>query len=74
MQTASIQASRESGFTLIEMMISIALLMIVSGTVMKGVLDMTTVNAVITNRTDMHNGVRNATEDRKSTRLNSSHT
>ena len=50
------------GFTLIEMMISIALLMIVSGTVMKGVLDMTTVNAVITNRTDMHNGVRNATE------------
>lgn len=55
-------SSHESGFTLIEMMISIALLMIVSGTVMKGVLDMTTVNAVITNRTDMHNGVRNATE------------
>ena len=62
MQTGPTQASHEGGFTLIEMMISIALLMIVSGTVMKGVLDMTTVNEVITNRTDMHNGVRNATE------------
>jgi prepilin-type N-terminal cleavage/methylation domain-containing protein len=52
----------DAGFTLIEMMVSITLLMIVSGTVMRGVLDLTRVSDVVTNRTDMHNGVRNATE------------
>jgi len=54
--------SDQSGFTIIELMVSMTLLMIVSGTVLTGVLDMTRVNDVVTNRTDMHNGVRNATE------------
>src|SRR5262245_51698187 len=36
--------------------------MVVSATVMKGVLGMTDINTMVSNRTDMHNGVRNATE------------
>lgn len=52
----------ESGFTLIELMVSLTILMIVSGTVLKGVMDMTRINETVTNRTDLHNGVRNATE------------
>jgi prepilin-type N-terminal cleavage/methylation domain-containing protein len=52
----------DEGFTLIEMMITVLVLMIVSGTVMKGVLDLTNLHNTIMNRTDMHSGVRNATE------------
>ncbi len=52
----------ESGFTLIELMVSLTLLMVVSGTVLKGVMDMARINETVTNRTDLHNGVRNATE------------
>ena len=52
----------DEGFTLIEMMITLLVLMIVSGTVMKGVLDLTNLHNTIMNRTDMHSGVRNATE------------
>ena len=52
----------EHGFTLIEMLVSITILMIVSGTVMRGVLALTDVSRTVSNRTDMHNGVRNATE------------
>jgi hypothetical protein len=43
-------------------MVSMTLLMIVSGTVLRGVMDLTRLSDVVTNRTDMHNGVRNATE------------
>ena len=52
----------QRGFTLIEMMVTVLVLMIVSGTVMAGVLDLTKLHNVIVNRTDMHSGVRNATE------------
>jgi len=52
----------ERGFTLIEMMITVLVLMLVCGTVMKGVLDLTRLHNVVMNRTDMHSGVRNATE------------
>src|SRR5215510_4792524 len=44
------------------MMITVLVLMIVCGTVLKGVLDLTQLSNVIMNRTDMHSGVRNATE------------
>jgi hypothetical protein len=47
---------------MVEMMITVLVLMIVSGTVMKGVLDLTNLHNTIMNRTDMHSGVRNATE------------
>ena len=52
----------DRGFTLIEMMITILVLMLVCGTVLKGVLDLTRVSNMVMNRTDMHSGVRNATE------------
>lgn len=54
--------SCERGFSLIEMSVATLVLMIVCGTVMTGVLDLTNVSMTVTNRTDMHNGVRNATE------------
>ena len=53
---------RDDGFTLVEMLISITVLMVVSATVMSGVLALTDVSRMVSNRTDMHNGVRNATE------------
>ena len=53
---------REDGFTLPELLVSLAILMIVSGTVMKGILDVGDVSRTVSNRTDMHSGVRNATE------------
>jgi type II secretory pathway pseudopilin PulG len=54
--------SREQGFTIIEMMVSTALLMVVCGIVMRGVFGLTDVSRLVSNRTDMHNAVRNATE------------
>jgi len=54
--------SGEAGFTLIEMMIAILLLMIVSGTVLKGVMAMGEEHSALKNRTDMHASVRNVTE------------
>jgi type II secretory pathway pseudopilin PulG len=55
-------ASREDGFTIIEMMVSVALLMVVCGVVMRGIFGLTDVGRMVSNRTDMHNAVRNATE------------
>jgi type II secretory pathway pseudopilin PulG len=52
----------EGGFTLIEMMVSLLVLMVVSGTVIRGVLDMSDLQTTISNRSDMHAGVRNVTE------------
>lgn len=52
----------ESGFTLIELLISIVILMIVSGTALEGVFRLTKVSQTVSNRTQMHSGVRNATE------------
>ena len=57
-----LEPSGDAGFTLMEMMVTVVIFMIVSGAVMKGVFDLTGVHNVIINRTDMHNGVRNATE------------
>lgn len=54
--------SGEQGFTLIEMMVAVLVLMIVSGTVMRGVMDMADLHSTLSNRSDMHSGVRNVTE------------
>ena len=51
-----------AGFTVIEMMISTLVLGLVCGTVLKGILDLSTLHNTVMNRTDMHAGVRNATE------------
>jgi hypothetical protein len=55
-------ASSEHGFSIVEAMISVVVLMVVCATVMQGVLGLTDINQTVANRTDMHNGVRNATE------------
>jgi prepilin-type N-terminal cleavage/methylation domain-containing protein len=52
----------EAGFTLIELLVSIVILMIVSGSALEGVFRLTKVSRTIANRTEMHSGVRNATE------------
>lgn len=54
--------SEESGFSIVETMIATLILLIVCGTVMQGVLGLAGVNRTVSNRTDMHNAVRNATE------------
>jgi prepilin-type N-terminal cleavage/methylation domain-containing protein len=56
------RASGDEGFTLIELMVAMVVLMVVSGTVIKGVMNMATLHNTIMNRTDMHAGVRNATQ------------
>lgn len=52
----------EAGYTLVELMVAVAVLMIVSATVMDGTLRLSRVNGSVTNRSEMHSGVRNATE------------
>jgi prepilin-type N-terminal cleavage/methylation domain-containing protein len=52
----------QAGFSLAELLIATAILLIVSSTVTSGLLQLTTAHRSITNRTDMHNGVRSATE------------
>ena len=51
----------DAGFTLVEVMITTLILLTVSGVVINGVLNMTQVNATVTNRSAMFAGVRNAT-------------
>jgi prepilin-type N-terminal cleavage/methylation domain-containing protein len=52
----------ESGFSLLELLVSMAILTIVSGVALDGVFRLTKVNQTVSNRTEMHAGVRNATE------------
>ena len=51
----------EGGFTLIELLISMCLLLVVSGIVVGATMDLTRLSGTMTNRSDMHAGVRNAT-------------
>jgi prepilin-type N-terminal cleavage/methylation domain-containing protein len=51
----------EGGFTLIELLISMCLLLVVSGIVLGATMDLTRLSGTMTNRSDMHAGVRNAT-------------
>jgi prepilin-type N-terminal cleavage/methylation domain-containing protein len=55
------QRSSEGGFTLIELLVSMAVILIVSGIVVGSTIDMTRLGQKMTNRSDMHSGVRNAT-------------
>jgi type II secretory pathway pseudopilin PulG len=54
--------TREQGYSMIELLVSIAVLMIISGTVMDGVLRLTHTSQTVENRSEMHAGVRNVTE------------
>jgi prepilin-type N-terminal cleavage/methylation domain-containing protein len=52
----------DTGFTLIEMLVATAILLIVSSIVTSALMQMTTHQQTISNRTEMHSGVRGATE------------
>jgi prepilin-type N-terminal cleavage/methylation domain-containing protein len=52
---------REAGFTLVELMVSTSILLVVSGIVVGATMDLTRLSTTMTNRSDMHSGVRNAT-------------
>jgi type II secretory pathway pseudopilin PulG len=51
----------ERGFTLLELIISMGILMAISGLMLKGVADMGGMNQEQSNRSEMHAGIRNAT-------------
>jgi prepilin-type N-terminal cleavage/methylation domain-containing protein len=52
----------QGGFSLLEMMVSLAVLLIVITFVMTGMSQLTTVQNTVANRTEMHRNVRSATE------------
>ena len=54
--------SGETGFSLVELLVAATLLLIVSAAVTSALLQMTTAQQTIWNRTEMHSGVRSATE------------
>ena len=51
----------DAGFTLIELMVSVGILMTISALMMRGTLDMTNLNTKQSNLSEMHAGIRNAT-------------
>lgn len=55
-------ARGQGGFSLIETLVCVAVLTIVSATAMGGVMSLTKTSGTVNNRTEMHAGVRNATE------------
>src|SRR5258708_2053596 len=52
----------QTGFTLLETMVSLAVLLAVSAIVMGGMNQMMTTQGTVANRTEMHTSVRDATE------------
>src|SRR5439155_14154028 len=52
----------QAGFSLIELLISTGILLMITSVVTSGLLQMTRSQRTIANRTDMHAGVRSATE------------
>ena len=52
----------ESGFSLMELMISMAVMLLISGAAVTALLKMSTTQSTIWNRTQMHSGIRGATE------------
>lgn len=54
--------NKQKGFSLLEMLVALAILVIVAGTVIAGMIRMTWSQNTVMNRTQMHSSVRNATE------------
>src|SRR2546429_8993654 len=53
---------KEAGFTLMETMVALVVLLAVSAVVMSGMMQMIKTEGTISNRTEMHTSVRSATE------------
>ena len=53
---------RQSGFSLLELMAALGLLLLISGIVMTALKQMMMTQGTLSNRTEMHSGVRSATE------------
>ena len=60
--TRALAAGSEAGFSLAESLIAVTILLIISSEVMSAMLQMTNSQRTIWNRTQMHGGVRSATE------------
>lgn len=60
-RTAARSLASAAGYTMIEALVSIAIMALISGTMLDGVLRFTRTNGTISNRTEMHSSVRNAT-------------
>jgi len=56
------RSHRQSGFSLVELMVAMAIMLIISGAATTALLKMTSTQATIWNRTQMHSGIRGATE------------
>lgn len=54
-------SSNERGFTILELLVSMVILMAISGFMLQGVVDMNQLNHEQSNRAEMHAGIRNAT-------------
>src|SRR5215471_12996879 len=52
----------EKGFSLIELLVAVTILVIVAGAVMAGMINTTRSQSTVMNRTQLHASVRNATE------------
>ena len=58
----AVRTRSEAGFSLPELLIATTILLIISSAVTSGLLQMTSTQKTIANRTEMHSGVRSATE------------
>src|SRR5450756_2197465 len=57
------RASRpDAGFSLAELLVAMAVMLVISGAAVSALLKMTSAQATIWNRTQMHSGIRGATE------------
>jgi prepilin-type N-terminal cleavage/methylation domain-containing protein len=61
-ESTSKMCARRNGFTLLETLVSLTILLAVSGIVMSGITQLLKTQGTIANRTDMHTSVRSATE------------
>jgi prepilin-type N-terminal cleavage/methylation domain-containing protein len=57
-----VKRKQQAGFSMLETMVALAILLIVTAIVMTGMAQMLNTQALVSNRTEMHSSVRNATE------------